>query len=107
MSTHTFLFTYSVSPVNQINKNIADVIRERIARLDGNYGWTKLDDVETAFKGRIYLTSALLNLKRKEAERDITNTLKTVFDNEYPDHKVYVHVALLVDGLQEVIEFSF
>lgn len=107
MSTHTFLFTYSVSPVHQIDKSIADVIRERIARLHGKNGWKKLDNVETVFKGEIYLASSLLKNKQEEAERDITNILKTVFDITYPDYKVYVHVALLVDGLKDVIEFSF
>jgi hypothetical protein len=107
MSTHTFLFTYSVSSVHQTDKSIADVIRERIARLDGKNGWKKLDNVETVFKGEIYLVSSLLKNKQEEAERDITNILKTVFDITYPEYKVYVHVALLVDGLEDVIEFSF
>ncbi len=106
MSTHNFLFTYSVSPFRQINKNIADTIRNRIAELNGKHSWEKLSNVETAFKGEVYLVSSLLSAKRQEAERDITNILKTVFDNEHPEHAVYIHVALFVDGLKEVIEFS-
>jgi len=102
----SFLFTYSVSPLHQSNKNIADVIRDRIARLDEKYGLEKLEDVETAFKGKISLSCPLLKSKQEEAQREITDILKTVFDSDYPEYKVYIHVALLVDGLQKVIEFS-
>lgn len=107
MSTHNFLFTYSVSPVEQRNKNIADVIRNRIAELDGKNNWEKLSNVETAFKGEIYLSSSLLRLKRDQAKEKITQILETVFDNDYPLNKVHIYVALLVDELHDVIEFSF
>jgi hypothetical protein len=107
MSIHTFLFTYSVSPVDQKHKNIADVIRDRIARLDGEYGWKKLSDVETAFKGELNLVYESKQSKRKEAEKDITKILETVFDSDYPSYSVFISVALLVDGLHDVIEFRF
>lgn len=106
MSTHTFLFTYSVSPVGD-NERSADVIRSRIARLDGKNGWRKLDEVETAFQGDIYLYSSLKENKKTEAQAEITKILKSVFDNDYPEYRVFVSVALLVDGLHDVIEFRF
>lgn len=106
MTAHNFMFTYSVSPMGDDERS-ADVIRSRIARLDGQHNWTKLEYVETAFKGKIHLFSSLIDSKRSEAKAEITKILQTVFDNNYPIYKVYVSVALLVDGLNEVIEFRF
>ncbi|MPS62125.1 hypothetical protein [Acinetobacter sp.] len=105
MATHTFLFTYSVSPFRSNYERDADVIRSRIARLDGRHGWTKLEDVETAFKGTLSLFESTQEGKRIEAEREIKEILSSVFDDEYPSHKVWINVALLVNGLTDIQEF--
>lgn len=107
MSNKNFLFTYSVSPINDRDKTVADIIRNRIARLDGENGWVKLDHVETAFKGNIEITKLTKEYQRNEAEKKVLTTLSTVFDDDYPSHKVWVSVALLVDELGSAIEFRF
>jgi hypothetical protein len=107
MSNKSFLFTYSVSPLHDHDKDCADIIRNRIARLDGENGWVKLDRVETAFKGMIDITKVTLESKREEAEKKVSNILQTVFDEKYPSHKVWISVALLVNELGGAIEFRF
>ena len=107
MSNKSFLFTYSVSPLNDDYKDVADIIRNRIARLDGENGWIKLDHVETAFKGMLDITKVTLESKREEAEKKVSEILETVFDEKYPSHKVWISVALLVNELGGAIEFRF
>ncbi|EPJ6996780.1 hypothetical protein LB169_002308 [Acinetobacter baumannii] len=105
MAKYTFLMTYSVSPFRSNYEQTADVIRSRIARLDGSHGWTKLEEVETTFKGTLTLFDPTQEGKRNEAEKEIKEILSSVFDSEYPSHRVWVHVALLVNGLTEIQEF--
>ena len=104
MSTHTFLLTYSVSPIGTDHK-AADVIRARIAKLDCHNRWIKLVGVETTFKGKIDLSYALLENQKKEIQDKITKIIKTVFDEKSKTFGVFIDVAILVDGMGEVIEF--
>lgn len=107
MSIHNFLFTYSVSPVDEKDMRIADIIRKRISNLDGEYGWTKLKRVETAFEGEIVVNGIDSDAKLEQAEEKIKNILNTVFDRDHPSSKVWISVGLLVDGLKTVKEFRF
>ncbi|EPX6842862.1 hypothetical protein ACW05P_002964 [Acinetobacter baumannii] len=107
MAIYTFLMTYSVSPVNAHDKDVADRIRERIADLDGTNNWVKLKDVETTFKGDITLTRPTTSGKIEEAREKIKGDLSTVFDAQNPSDKVWISVAFLVDGLGEVKDFKF
>lgn len=104
MSSHTFLFTYSVSPRERRYEDIANVIRQRIARFHGTDGLIKLENVETAFKGTIILNAVSRNDKLREAKGIIENLFKSVFDKNHTSNHVDIHIAILIDGLTDVLE---
>ena len=106
MSYYHFLFTYSVSPNGDGDKKtrIADRVRRKIAEIE-EYGWKKLDNVETTFAGKIYLTAVGTQEKREDAEKIVTDVLRKVIDEDDAYSDVWVSVALIVNGLGQYIDF--
>ena len=104
MSCHYFLFTYSVSVAGSHEVELADKVRRKIAKLEQ---WKKLERVETAFSGELYLIADTVSAKRKEAQSDVKEAINKIVDDSDALNSVYVNVALLVDGLGEYIEFRF
>ncbi len=104
MPKHHFLLTYSVSPCGSGDKEsrAADKVRRKIAELEE---WRKLDNVETAFAGQLYLVSSDIEDKRSEAEEDVTKVFRAVVDELDAYSDVWVSVALSVDKLGACIEF--
>ncbi|EKO3807900.1 hypothetical protein NTE05_005175 [Vibrio harveyi] len=104
MPKHHFLLTYSVSPCRSGDKEsrAADKVRRKIAELEE---WRKLDNVETAFAGQLYLVSSDIEDKRSEAEEDVTKVFRAVVDELDAYSDVWVSVALSVDKLGACIEF--
>jgi len=98
-----FLLTYSVSPVSDKSKDLADKVRRKISEIDE---WTKLSDVETAFAGSLYLISDTEEKRRTEAKKDVTTVFRSVLDELNAYSSVLIYVALLVDGHSPSIEFS-
>ncbi|MGR5517906.1 hypothetical protein [Vibrio sp. Y29_XK_CS5] len=105
MTSHDFLFTYSVSPLDgskDEHKKAADTVRRRIAELER---WEKLVSVETTFVGRLNLIETLISSKRREAKGDVTYAIELILDDLEVSSFVTIDIALLVDGLGEYMEF--
>ncbi|EPF5975864.1 hypothetical protein LJQ78_002459 [Acinetobacter baumannii] len=105
MSVHSYLLTYSVTSTGSGRPESADVIRRRIAELDGLFGWKKLRDVETAFAGTTKLGVGTNQEKLNAVVEDVKKVFNNLYDADYPSSSAIITVALLVDGLGEVREF--
>ncbi len=107
MSHYDFLFTYSVSPMDDEDRKIklADKVRRNIAEIEMD-NWQKLDDVETTFTGKVNLQNTTVNGKRDEAEQIVIDALREVVDDHDAYHATWVSVALMVNGLGEYIKFK-
>lgn len=107
MSQHSFILTYSVSPYRagaQVEK-IAHKVRRDIAAME-IWDWKKLRDVETTFAGTLELTGFDVAEKREEALQLIADQIQSILRMAEGSHDVWVHAALLVDGLGEHLQFS-
>ncbi len=103
MAVHDFMLTYSVSPCAGKEQSVADKVRKKIAEISE---WNKLEGVETAFSGFLYLYNATDSDKRTEAEKDVVYVFKGVLRSLGAYDDVWVYVALSVDGLGKCIEFK-
>ncbi|WP_151707455.1 hypothetical protein [Acinetobacter sp. TUM15064] len=107
MPSHHFLFTYSVSPVNEnlrSHRDSSDDMRRKIAKIK-QVSWNKLTLVETAFIGEVYLIRGTTDDKRAEAQDDIYKVIEALLREHQAYAQVRVDIALMVDGLGECIEF--
>lgn len=108
MTTYSFLLTYSVSPSieqNRDHQNQAVRLRQKLNRVELDE-WTKLESVETAFSGVMHLSDSILSKKRQEAQDIAWNQFKDVMDSLEAYRDTSVNVALMVQGLGDLIEFS-
>lgn len=109
MATHFFLLTYSVSPCDpqkQRDQNHADSLRQKLNRIELD-DWKKLESVETAFSGMIRINEAPLEKKREEAQEIVSDKFKEVMRSLDAFTSTRIKVALMVQGLGDVIEFDF
>lgn len=106
MSTHSFMFTYSVSPNGDSTyaEKTADKVRRSIASIH-LLDWQKLDHVETTFAGYLQLKSFSTTDKRAEALEFVTDQMRSVLLHAEAFNDVWVSVALMVDGLGRHQEF--
>ncbi len=106
---HLFLLTYSVRaqyPHIEADVDKADKVRNDIAKLDA-YNWEKLNDVETTFKGSMYLHQGTTTGKRKGAETQVNDMFIPILkDRESGSLDVVINCAIMVDGLGEAITFD-
>lgn len=67
MTTHHFLFTYSISPIEGSDNaaKTADKVRKGIANI-ASPDWVKLSTVETTFSGRVTLTAETVCEKERK-----------------------------------------
>jgi hypothetical protein len=108
MAIHSFLLTYSVSPTIETNRehqNQAVRLRHKLNRVQLD-DWTKLESVETAFSGVMHLSESILSSKRQEAQDIVWYQFKNVMDSLEAYRDTGVNVALMVQGLDDVIKFS-
>lgn len=108
MTAHSFLLTYSVSPCDSDNRehqNHAARVRQKLNRVEIE-NWIKLHDVETAFKGTMYLSNTILSKKREEAETHARDELKAVMKSLDAYLETRIDVVLMVQDLGETIEFN-
>ncbi|ENB9667494.1 MULTISPECIES: hypothetical protein [Pseudomonas] len=108
MAIHAFLLTYSVSPAieqDREHQNQAARLRQKLNRVELE-DWTKLQSVETAFSGIMHLSQSILSKKRQEAQDIAWNQFKDVMDSLGAYRDTNIHVALMVQGLGELIELS-
>ncbi|MFF7108858.1 hypothetical protein [Pseudomonas sichuanensis] len=108
MASHSFLLTYSVSPYTETDRqhqNQAVRLRQKLNRIEVEE-WVKLETVETAFKGTVHLNETTITQKRSEAENIAWQQFKEVMDSLGAYKDTTVHVAMMVQGLGELIEFK-
>ena len=100
MTTHHFLFTYSISPIEGSDNaaKIADKVRKGIANIESP-DWVKLSTVETTFSGRVTLTAETVCEKREEARDIIDRELRGVIDSYKARCDIRANISILVDGL--------
>lgn len=100
MTTHHFLFTYSISPIEGSDNaaKTADKVRKGIANIQSP-DWSKLSTVETTFSGRLALTAETVCEKREEARDIIDRELRGVIDAYKARCEIRADITLLVDGL--------
>lgn len=108
MVNHAFLLTYSVSPSiesDREHQSQAVRLRQKLNRIELD-DWVKLESVETAFSGTMYLSESTLSKKREEAQNLVWKQFKNIMDslNAYSD--TTVNVALMVQGLGDHAEFT-
>lgn len=116
-----FLLTYSVQNVgrsweqdkaNDVRDNIHDLTLSRIIDLEDGihdpfYGWDKLSMVETTIKGSIDVGEGTLSSKRSKALKAVTNLFKRILkDNNARANTTVIHCAILVNSMDEVLEFQ-
>lgn len=105
MSSHEFLFTYSVSVADcrNLKKTFeAERVRQAISHIKYPH-WVKLKTVETTFGGLIELSS---QDKRAEATELIRKTLRKASDRHAEYSDVDIRVALMVNELGACIKFK-
>lgn len=102
MRRYKFIFTYSVSPNGEEERQtrLADKVRKKIAEID-KIGWKKLDNVETTFAGDITLNSLEASKKRDEAKSIVEKKIRSVIDEHDAYRDIWVDIALMIDGLGE------
>ncbi|MEW5669075.1 hypothetical protein AB1288_22475 [Pseudomonas putida] len=108
MASHAFLLTYSVSPyteTDRVHQNQAVRLRQKLNRIEIEE-WVKLETVETSFKGVVHLSETIIQQKRNEAEHIAWTHIKDVMDSLGAYKDTTVHVAMMVQGLGDLIEFK-
>lgn len=108
MVSHAFLLTYSVSPyaeTDRAHQNQAVRLRQKLNRMEIEE-WVKLETVETAFKGVVHLSETTLVQKRNEAENIAWTQIKEVMESLGAYKDTTVHVAMMVQGLGDLIQFE-
>lgn len=100
MTTHHFLFTYLISPIEGSDNaaKTADKVRKDIANI-ASPDWVKLSTVETTFSGRVTLTAETVCEKREEARDIIDRELRGVIDSYKARCDIRANISILVDGL--------
>ena len=100
MTTHHFLFTYSIFPTGDTDNaaKTADKVRKGIANIE-NPDWLKLSTVETTFSGRVTLTAETVCEKREEARDIIDRELRSVIDSYKARCDIRANISILIDGL--------
>ena len=100
MTTHHFLITYSISPIEGSDNaaKIADKVRKGIANIESP-DWVKLSTVETTFSGRVTLTAETVCEKREEATDMIDRKMRDVIDSNKARCDIRANISILVDGL--------
>ncbi|MBX8516941.1 hypothetical protein K5D69_19855 [Pseudomonas cichorii] len=109
MASNLFMLSYTVSRKekassyeSELSKDFADQVRNKILNIEN--GWNKHAEVETTFTGTIHLDGFYnkASLAKKIISKEISPLLK---DIPY-DYKPIVSLVLLVNGLNEVVEFT-
>ncbi|MCP2054862.1 UNVERIFIED_ORG: hypothetical protein J3D59_004722 [Pseudomonas fluorescens] len=102
-----FMFSYSVKVKreSEAHEKIAQAVRAKIATIP-NIDWTKLDKVETTIKGLISISGDSLEAKRKCAQHIVNKELALILEEVGREYPPRIHVALIVDGLGDVILFE-
>lgn len=108
MSRHHFQLTYSIKHYKETEKSfaMAKQVRDKIARTDFP-GWSKIENVETTFKGLLTLYKMTNSEKREEAEALVKNAFSEIMSELDATFEVWAHCSLMVGDLGESIEFSF
>ncbi|EHK4786560.1 TPA: hypothetical protein NJ546_004447 [Vibrio parahaemolyticus] len=108
MSNCHFLLTYSVKaqyPILEDDVKKANKVRDKIADISQ---WDKLENVETTFKGSIYLYDFdSIQTKKNDAVKEIKNNFLPIL-KECQSGRLDVRIdcAMLVDGLGECLMFE-
>ena len=108
MSRHHFHLTYSIKHYKDTEKSfaVAKQVRDKIARTEFS-DWTKVDNVETTFKGLLTLHSISNSERRGEAEKLIKEAFAEIINELDATFEVWAHCSLMVGDLGESMEFSF
>ncbi|MFT2159848.1 hypothetical protein [Pseudomonas putida] len=108
MSSHRFQLTYSITHLSDTEKSLtaAKQVRDKIARTQFE-NWTKVEKVETTFKGTFYLRKLYLDDRKTEAEDIVRMAFGNIMSELNASLEVWAHCSLMVEGLGESLEFSF
>lgn len=108
MSRHYFQLTYSIKHYTDTEKSfaVAKQVRDKIARTEFPY-WTKVDNVETTFKGLLTLHGISNSERRDESEKLIRAAFAEIINEFDATFEVWAHCSLMVGDLGESMEFSF
>lgn len=108
MSYYHFLLTYSVKaqyPDIEDDVKKANKVRDKISDISQ---WDKLENVETTFKGDIYLyDSDSIQAKKNNAVKEVKNKFLPIL-KECQSEKLDVRIdcAMIVDSLGECLIFK-
>ncbi|ELT7225602.1 hypothetical protein [Vibrio metoecus] len=108
MSNYNFLITYSVKalfPQYEDDVKKANKVRDKISEISE---WDKLENIETTFKGDIYLyDSDSLQTKKNKAVKEVKDKFLSIL-KECQSGRLDVRIdcAMIVDGLGECFIFE-
>lgn len=109
MSKQNFLFTYSVSPTENVTerkKELADKVRDNIAKINID-GWTKSTIVETTFWGTIEVTGSSYEERGKSAAKVVKSAIETVYrDCKATKEDVVVRYEMLLNSSDKSFSFN-
>lgn len=100
-----FLLTYSVKAQTVVSsdKEKAEKVRNDIAELTC---WTKLEEVETTFSGRAYISGATESLKKSSAKDEIEEQFLPILKkHDASSYDVKIHCAMMIENLDKPFEF--
>lgn len=108
MSRHHFQLTYSIKHYKETDKSLAMAkqVRDKIARTDFP-GWSKVENIETTFKGLLTLHTISNNERRDEAETMVRAAFSEIITELEATWEVWAYCSLMVGDLGDSIEFSF
>lgn len=109
MASKLFMLSYTVSrkekdssSENDRSKTYADHVRDQILNIQN--GWKKHPDVETTFTGAINL-DGFYN-KAGAAKDSISKEISPLLKDVPSQYKPAISLVLMVNGLDEVVEFK-
>ena len=100
-----FLLTYSVKAqtVASSDQEKAAKVRNDIADLSC---WTKLEEVETTFSGRAYITGTTDSEKKSSAKGEIEEQFLPILKKHGANYyDVKIHCAMMIEYLDKPFEF--
>lgn len=109
MFTFQYLLSYSVKPQHSwddTHKEKADNVRNKIARITEK-GWTKLEDIETTFKGS-FDAQAISEEQRKAAAIKFVESrfIEILQSYKATRSEVKIDCAMMISEVKESFKFT-
>lgn len=102
---NNFLLTYSVKAQSVLDsdKEKANKVRDDIAELDC---WSKLDEVETTFSGKMNVNGSSDNERKSSAKKQVDDVFLPILKkHDAASYDVKIYCAMMVGNIDLPFEF--